>query len=187
MLLLLLKAQRLQYGLSQETLAEMAGVSTRTIQRIESGKNSSIETAKAIASVLGLSSYAALKSVPPSAPAGASKSANATLEKELSFGEQISWLIGNSRSLVLLWINIVLFTVVVTLPLVWQTSGQGTLLSLFALGVLSLMLPLLMSQKTNYTCYSWLLIAVVHGGLQVPTQWWVDHTYSAEAKLRYEN
>lgn len=43
---------RLQKGWSQEQLAELAGLSTRTIQRIERGAKASPETLKCIASVL---------------------------------------------------------------------------------------------------------------------------------------
>ncbi|MEL6870520.1 MAG: helix-turn-helix domain-containing protein [Pseudomonadota bacterium] len=42
---------RLQHSWSQEQLAEMAGVSVRTIQRIERGNPPSLETAKALAAV----------------------------------------------------------------------------------------------------------------------------------------
>ncbi|KAF1691066.1 helix-turn-helix domain-containing protein [Pseudoxanthomonas koreensis] len=42
---------RLQRGWSQSQLAEMVGVTTRTIQRIEQGQRPSLETAKALASV----------------------------------------------------------------------------------------------------------------------------------------
>jgi len=42
---------RLEKGWSQEQLAEMAGVSSRTIQRIENGYEVSIETIKCLAAV----------------------------------------------------------------------------------------------------------------------------------------
>ncbi|MEM7283134.1 MAG: helix-turn-helix domain-containing protein, partial [Pseudomonadota bacterium] len=48
---MIVRKLRLQRGWSQETLAELAGVSVRTIQRIERGKEPGIETAKALASV----------------------------------------------------------------------------------------------------------------------------------------
>ena len=51
-----LKKHRGLKNMSQETLAEYAGVSVRTVQRIESGKSCSVETGKALASVLSLSS-----------------------------------------------------------------------------------------------------------------------------------
>lgn len=48
---MLVKKLRLQRGWSQEQLAEMAGVSVRTIQRIERGYTPGLETAKALAAV----------------------------------------------------------------------------------------------------------------------------------------
>jgi transcriptional regulator with XRE-family HTH domain len=46
-----IKKLRLQRHWSQEQLAEMSGLSTRTIQRIESGQNADFETLKSLASV----------------------------------------------------------------------------------------------------------------------------------------
>jgi len=49
---MIIRKLRLDKGLSQEQLAFMAGISTRTLQRIERGANASPETLKCIASVL---------------------------------------------------------------------------------------------------------------------------------------
>jgi transcriptional regulator with XRE-family HTH domain len=49
---LLIQKLRLQQGWSQEQLAELTGLSVRTIQRIERGQNPSAESLKAIAAVL---------------------------------------------------------------------------------------------------------------------------------------
>ena len=43
---------RLDHGLSQEQLAQMSGISTRTLQRIERGASASPETLKGIAAAL---------------------------------------------------------------------------------------------------------------------------------------
>lgn len=48
---MIVRKLRLKRGWSQSQLAEMAGVTTRTIQRIEQGHRPSIETCKALASV----------------------------------------------------------------------------------------------------------------------------------------
>jgi transcriptional regulator with XRE-family HTH domain len=48
---MLVKKLRLQRGWSQEQLAELVGVSVRTIQRIERGFTPALETAKALASI----------------------------------------------------------------------------------------------------------------------------------------
>ncbi|NVJ64964.1 MAG: helix-turn-helix domain-containing protein [Gammaproteobacteria bacterium] len=48
---MLIKKLRLQKSWSQEQLADISGLSTRTIQRIERGENASYETLKSLASV----------------------------------------------------------------------------------------------------------------------------------------
>lgn len=48
---MLVQKLRLQHGWSQQQLAELSGLSVRTIQRIESGQPASMETLKALASV----------------------------------------------------------------------------------------------------------------------------------------
>ena len=55
--LTLLKYQREKCDWTQEMLAEYAGLSVRTIQRIESGGNASVETAKSIAAAMELPDY----------------------------------------------------------------------------------------------------------------------------------
>jgi transcriptional regulator with XRE-family HTH domain len=48
---MLVQKLRLQRGWSQEQLAELTGLSTRTIQRLERGQSASAESLKAVASV----------------------------------------------------------------------------------------------------------------------------------------
>lgn len=48
---MIVRKLRLQRGWSQEQLAEMAGVSVRTVQRIERGQQPGLETAKSLAAV----------------------------------------------------------------------------------------------------------------------------------------
>ncbi len=49
---MIIRKLRLDKGLSQEQLASMAGINTRTLQRIERGANASPETLKCLAAVL---------------------------------------------------------------------------------------------------------------------------------------
>ena len=49
---MILKQLRISRHLSQDQLAQMAGLNVRTIQRIESGHNASIESLKCLASAL---------------------------------------------------------------------------------------------------------------------------------------
>lgn len=51
---MLIRKLRLDRGWSQEQLAQMAGISTRTLQRAERGKQASLETLKCLAAVLGV-------------------------------------------------------------------------------------------------------------------------------------
>ncbi|THB64910.1 MAG: helix-turn-helix domain-containing protein [Gammaproteobacteria bacterium] len=48
---MLIRKLRLEQGWSQEHLAEISGLSVRTIQRVERGQTASMETVKALASV----------------------------------------------------------------------------------------------------------------------------------------
>ena len=48
---MIIRKLRLQRGWTQSQLAEMAGVTPRTILRIEQGQNPSLETCRALASV----------------------------------------------------------------------------------------------------------------------------------------
>lgn len=50
---MLIQKLRLQRGWSQQQLAELSGLSTRTIQRIENGNKASTESLKSLAAVFG--------------------------------------------------------------------------------------------------------------------------------------
>ena len=49
---MILKQLRISRHISQEQLAQMSGLNVRTIQRLESGQNASVESLKCLASVL---------------------------------------------------------------------------------------------------------------------------------------
>lgn len=51
---MIVKQLRISQHLSQEQLAQMSGLNVRTIQRIESGKNASIESLKCLAAALNV-------------------------------------------------------------------------------------------------------------------------------------
>src|SRR6201995_1484527 len=57
---MLVQKLRLQRGWSQEQLAELSGLSVRTIQRIERGQPASVETLKALGAVFEID-FSALK------------------------------------------------------------------------------------------------------------------------------
>jgi transcriptional regulator with XRE-family HTH domain len=84
----LVRKLRLQRGWTQDQVAEMAGVSVRTIQRLERGDPPSLETAKALASVfeVQLSSFhhedpAMMHSPDSLRPAAAARNAEITPEE----------------------------------------------------------------------------------------------------------
>ena len=49
-----IKELRLQQGMSQEKLAQISGVSMRTVQNVERGGNAKVSTIMAFASALGV-------------------------------------------------------------------------------------------------------------------------------------
>ncbi|XZG70959.1 2TM domain-containing protein [Chitinibacteraceae bacterium HSL-7] len=51
---MIIRQRRLEKGWSQQQLAELTGLSVRTVQRIERGQPAGLETARALASVLEL-------------------------------------------------------------------------------------------------------------------------------------
>ena len=59
----LIKSERLKRAWSQEQLAQLSGLGIRTVQRIESGGNASLETIKALSAVLELPVEALLSKV----------------------------------------------------------------------------------------------------------------------------
>lgn len=71
---MLIQKLRLQRGWSQEQLAELSGLSVRTIQRIERGQTASAESLKALASVLEVD-FSTLKEPEMDTPPDANMSA----------------------------------------------------------------------------------------------------------------
>lgn len=69
---MLVQKLRLQHGWSQQQLAELSGLSVRTIQRIESGQPASPETLKSLASVFEIE-FSQLTSEPEMSPSTPSK------------------------------------------------------------------------------------------------------------------
>lgn len=64
---MLIQKLRLQRGWSQEQLAELSGLSVRTIQRLERGQTASVESLKALASVFEID-FSSLKEPDMDAP-----------------------------------------------------------------------------------------------------------------------
>ena len=64
---MLIQKLRLQHGWSQEQLAELSGVSVRTIQRLEGGQTASVDSLKALACVFEVD-FTRLKDSPMDIP-----------------------------------------------------------------------------------------------------------------------
>jgi transcriptional regulator with XRE-family HTH domain len=84
---LLIQKLRLQRGWSQEQLAELTGLSVRTIQRIERGQTPSAESLKALAAVLEVN-FGALREAHMSSPA--TPAANPTDGHDVSADEALA-------------------------------------------------------------------------------------------------
>src|SRR5271170_7704338 len=80
---LLIQKLRLQRGWSQEQLAELTGLSVRTIQRIERGQTPSAESLKAIAAVLE-GNFGALREAHMTSPTTPPTDQNVSAEESLA-------------------------------------------------------------------------------------------------------
>lgn len=69
----LLRQFRLQRALSQEELAIAAGISARTVQRMEAEGTASLESRKAVAAVFGVGAERLLETSDPSTPGDSMK------------------------------------------------------------------------------------------------------------------
>jgi transcriptional regulator with XRE-family HTH domain len=84
---MLIQKLRLQRGWSQEQLAELTGLSVRTIQRIERGQTPSAESLKALAAVLEVN-FGALREAHMSSPVN--PAANQPVDQNVSADEALA-------------------------------------------------------------------------------------------------
>ena len=80
---MLVQKLRLQRGWSQEQLAELSGLSVRTIQRIERGSTASVESLKALGAVFEVD-FSSLKEVEMSATETPNVTPNVTSQEALA-------------------------------------------------------------------------------------------------------
>jgi len=81
---MLIQKLRLQHGWSQEQLAELSGLSVRTIQRLERGQNASVESLKALGSVFEID-FSQLKAPERDPDMESSVNINRRADEELAF------------------------------------------------------------------------------------------------------
>lgn len=85
---MIVRKYRLKRGWSQRQLAEMAGITTRTIQRIEQGHSPSVETSKALASVFEVDFSSILDDQPVSVEGEVGSESKLGESLSLSYEEQ---------------------------------------------------------------------------------------------------
>ncbi len=81
---MLVQKVRLQRGWSQQQLADLSGLSVRTIQRIERGQGASVETLKSLAAVFE-TDFSNLQNQPESGMPPSSLPHGVSLEEKLAF------------------------------------------------------------------------------------------------------
>lgn len=96
---MLVQKLRLQRGWSQQQLAELSGLSVRTIQRVENGQPASTETLKSLASVFE-TDFSALSSEPQM------NSTSTTTEEQLAFA--------HVRRIKRFYVHLAIYVIVIT-------------------------------------------------------------------------
>ena len=80
---MIIKKLRLQRGWSQEQLAQLSGISTRTIQRMEQGQKASVESLKSLAAVFDVN-FDELQQEPEAMNIPINQSSNVSNEEALA-------------------------------------------------------------------------------------------------------
>jgi len=104
----ILKPLRLEKGWSQEQLADIAGLSLRTVQRVENGATCSLETAKALAATFDTTPDSFLHTPQPLPPQQAEQLADVkkrrTLRRRFKFYRHL--VVYSATNLLLAFINL---------------------------------------------------------------------------------
>jgi transcriptional regulator with XRE-family HTH domain len=187
-----LKVQRELVNWSQEMLSEYSGVSVRTIQRIESGSRTSIESAKSLASALSLPSYDILLQPPPLIVSVDSNS-EANVDKpnsEATFGEVANDILTQGRTG---WFA---FNIIASaMLLIFLPMYLNGIVPAFNIGALFLILSLAVfalaaSRSTQYSLYHTTIFSVAFALIQwlnsSPTEgvWTAFYTHSQIERFR---
>jgi len=136
---MLIQKLRLQRGWSQEQLAELSGLSVRTIQRLEQGQTASVESLKALGAAFEID-FSQLKEPGMSTTAGSPDNSattnTASLNQRLSTEEALA--LAHVRKLKGFYFHLALYGIVITflaivnlvtyphyLWFLWSASGWG--------------------------------------------------------------
>ena len=109
---LLIQKLRLQRGWSQEQLAELTGLSVRTIQRIERGQTPSAESLKAIAAVLDVH-FGALREAHMSSPANPALNSPSTPPHDQSVSPDEALALARVRKIKGFYIHLIEYVLIV--------------------------------------------------------------------------
>jgi transcriptional regulator with XRE-family HTH domain len=146
---MLIQKLRLQRGWSQEQLAELSGLSVRTIQRLERGQTASVESLKALGAAFGID-FSHLKepemSTTADTPVNPAMPGGATLNQGLSAEEALA--LAHVRKLKGFYIHLATFCIIIGflaivnlmtyhhyLWFLWAASGWGVGLLIHGLRV----------------------------------------------------
>jgi transcriptional regulator with XRE-family HTH domain len=140
---LLIQKLRLQRGWSQEQLAEVTGLSVRTIQRIERGQTPSAESLKALAAVLEVN-FGALREAHMTSPA--TPAATPSVNPDVSADEALA--LARVRKIKAFYMHVVQYVLIIGflavvnllsypryLWFVWAALGWGLGLAMHGLRV----------------------------------------------------
>ena len=136
---MLIQKLRLQRGWSQEQLADLSGLSVRTIQRLERGQTASVESLKALGAAFGID-FSQLKepemTTPAEMPANSAAPGAAVLNQGLSAEEALA--LAHVRKLKGFYFHLMLYAIVIGflaivnlmtshhyLWFLWAASGWG--------------------------------------------------------------
>lgn len=136
---MLIQKLRLQRGWSQEQLAELSGLSVRTIQRLERGQGASVESLKALGAAFGID-FSQLKepdmTTTDETPGNTTTSAAPVLKQGLSAEEALA--LAHVRKLKGFYFHVMIYAVVIGflaivnlmtshhyLWFLWAASGWG--------------------------------------------------------------
>jgi transcriptional regulator with XRE-family HTH domain len=142
---MLIQKLRLQRGWSQEQLAELSGLSVRTVQRLERGQTASVESLKALASVFEID-FSQLKEPDMDTPLYAGPRAPESRASDLRNDEALA--LAHVRNIKAFYMHLAQYVLVISflavinlvtdpryLWVVWPALGWGMGIAAYALRV----------------------------------------------------
>lgn len=138
---MLIRKLRIDKGWSQETLAEVSGLSVRTIQRLERGGNASLETLSALAAVFEVD-VSTLSTEAPEAPMYAPNELSKEERRAIRYVRDLKAFYSHAATyaVVIFGLFIInLFTGITTPWFIWPMLGWGVGVAAHGLSVFEVM------------------------------------------------